>query len=492
MITHTNHKSPVKVSVVMPIHNQAHHLTAAMANLLNQSMPDYELIIVNDGSTDQTAAILAGLQHPKVRVITQEQQGLARALNAGFRMACGEYLTWTLASNLVKPSWLQEMAAALDQSAEDVGFAMSSFAVIDRADQVLEVNNNLRFDMATLLTSYSGNPSFMYRASLAAEVGAYDITLEHGADLDMWLRMAEVSRAVPVESVLYFVRQETIDTDKLKLATVAAVNRYLARNNNEFNIDRIFPSIALSADPIFERWKARVRLVSMAASSKFYCPVDAVNNQLINAIAEKYDNTLVANIAHLLLRHERWADAAYVIEHYQRNDHSDFLSRMADMIARKAVIELQNIPFATLDESHLASDCRGALSQQQLIRHLAPQMAALGNKLALFEQIVMAWANLLSDQNDHPEVWNHIAEMRTIDENKMLQHMQLYLHDLANAPQEPFALVLIQILEAMCLAYTNQVAKAKQQLEMLMQDFPVLQVAKGALDHVNKYAEVMV
>ena len=133
---------PVKASIVLPTYNHAKFLGPALQSILGQTFGDFELIIVNDGSTDETAALLAGVQHPKVRVITQENQGLPRALNNGFATARGEYWTWTSADNIAGPTWLEELVKALNESPPEVGYASSGYAMIDAKGQITNVDRN--------------------------------------------------------------------------------------------------------------------------------------------------------------------------------------------------------------------------------------------------------------------------------------------------------------------------------------------------------------
>lgn len=89
-------RSVPAISVVLPTYNQADFLPAAFESVLVQTWDDFELIIVNDGSTDNTQAVLQSyLHHPRIRIITQPNKKLPGALNSGFAVAKGRYLTWT-------------------------------------------------------------------------------------------------------------------------------------------------------------------------------------------------------------------------------------------------------------------------------------------------------------------------------------------------------------------------------------------------------------
>ena len=90
------------VTVVLPVYNQADLLEKSIDSVLAQTYQEFELIIVNDGSTDGVEAILDKyVTHPKVLILTQQNQKLPTALNTGFAHAKGEFYTWTSADNVM-------------------------------------------------------------------------------------------------------------------------------------------------------------------------------------------------------------------------------------------------------------------------------------------------------------------------------------------------------------------------------------------------------
>jgi glycosyltransferase involved in cell wall biosynthesis len=492
MITDSVKQYSVKVSIVLPTFSQSHYLVEAIQAILLQTYSNFELIIVNDGFTDATAGMLAIIDHPKIKIITQENQGLPSALNSGFAVASGEYWTWTSTDNIVTAIWLEELVAALDNSPKEVAYAFSYYAAIDDSGHILFVNRDQRFDIATLLMRHTGNASFLYRSELAKNVGNYDTTLSHAEDVDMWIRMAEFTRAVQVESILYYYRLHshsmTQQQQKIRAATKRVVIKYLAKTQGKFVVDAVFPSIQLSADPLLERWKARIWLATLGASATFYCPVDAIVDQLIQAMHENYDNGLLGNIVHLYAKEERWEAALQLVEQYREHDKADFLTQLADIATRQSKEDLQKkIPFLTLEEKLLAADCRGIWSQQQLQRNLAAHTPSPAQAEALsFEKIVVNLVNQLEDQYDHPEVWQNIATLQSAKEKTLLTKLLYYLQELIKIPQDANALLLLSTLEAVCIAYTGNGALAKNKLQQLLIQNPNVAVVVGALAHITQ------
>ena len=81
-----------KVSVIIPAYNQSHYLSEAVQSVLNQTYPDFEIIIVDDGSTDDTREVAHSYSDPRVRYIYQDNAGLSAARNTGIRHATGDII----------------------------------------------------------------------------------------------------------------------------------------------------------------------------------------------------------------------------------------------------------------------------------------------------------------------------------------------------------------------------------------------------------------
>tara|TARA_R110002012_G_scaffold156060_1_gene316909 strand:+ start:6114 stop:7724 length:1611 start_codon:yes stop_codon:yes gene_type:complete len=116
------------VSVVMPTYNDAKYLKSAIDDILNQTYANFEFIIVNDGSTDETAQILESYakQDPRIRVFDKENGGTGSALNHGFRQARGEFGTWVSSDDNKQPNYLEVLVSVLKKN-RDIEFCCSAF-----------------------------------------------------------------------------------------------------------------------------------------------------------------------------------------------------------------------------------------------------------------------------------------------------------------------------------------------------------------------------
>lgn len=198
-----------KISVVLPCYNGASMLPTAIESCINQSCTDWELIIVNDCSTDNTlevALYYAGIDS-RVKVINNVVNlKLPASLNRGFSEARGEYYTWTSDDNIMHEEMLQELSSFLDEHS-DCGLVASDYMVIDEHDNVkrrVELPDNLETMLP--LNNYLGC-SFMYRSKVAESVGGYNEQLFLVEDYDYWIR---ISLQFPVERLnksLYSYRE---------------------------------------------------------------------------------------------------------------------------------------------------------------------------------------------------------------------------------------------------------------------------------------------
>ena len=159
-----------KVSIVLPTYNQAEMLSTAVESVVSQAFKDFEFIIVNDGSTDDTKKYLESIvidNYPIV--IHQENRKLAGALNSGFAKAKGEYLTWISSDCYCAPNFLKVLVDALDAFPE-AGLAYADFFFIDEGGRIMGRISNPDYNYRSLLIKNDGNAAFMYRRKCMEDI----------------------------------------------------------------------------------------------------------------------------------------------------------------------------------------------------------------------------------------------------------------------------------------------------------------------------------
>jgi hypothetical protein len=192
------------VSVILPAYNAAPYLGKAIDSILAQHYRHFELIIVNDGSTDETQNLLARYQDPRIMVINQVNLGLPKALNRGIGMAKGKYIARQDADDISLPERLSEQVAFMEQNPScallgtwsHITTAMdsepSNAKVSGRQHQHPATNGQLQ--VLLLINNQFVHSSVMIRANCLHSIGLYSENPEHypPEDYDLWLRIAKL------------------------------------------------------------------------------------------------------------------------------------------------------------------------------------------------------------------------------------------------------------------------------------------------------------
>lgn len=180
------------VTVIVPAHQAGAYVHAALESVLGQTYRDLEVLVVDDGSTDETAAVVRSFG-PNVRYIWQANQGPSAARNAGIRESAGAILAFLDADDLWMPEFI-ERAAALLKARPDVGAVYAWAQFIDRDGRRLPDDLRSRLDGLTLRRLLLGGGPVTFsmlavRRGVFETVGLFDVSLRQAEDWDIILRM---------------------------------------------------------------------------------------------------------------------------------------------------------------------------------------------------------------------------------------------------------------------------------------------------------------
>ena len=241
-----------RVSIVLPVYNQANYLKDAIEGVLSQTYKDIELIIINDGSTDGVEKVLdMYVTHPRVKIFIQENQKLPRALNNGFEHATSEFLTWTSADNIMLPNQIEELVRFLKEN-PDADMVFSDYQAIDDRglplnDSTFRPHNQYKDDHSIMrlpnIVTFenlhdSGDnfigPSFMYRRHVAKIIGDYVHDTFGGEDYDYWLRLNSLFTIKHLNKILYKYRvhENTLNAKARELNIFENIRRLLDRDKS--------------------------------------------------------------------------------------------------------------------------------------------------------------------------------------------------------------------------------------------------------------------
>ena len=182
------------VSVLMPVYNGEPYLREAVESILNQTFTDFELLIIDDASTDRSPEIIRSYQDPRIRVIRNPtNRGVAYSRKKGLELAVGEYVAVLDADDVAFNDRLQIQADFLDAN-PDICLVGSVYEVIDEDGEVKftqEVPTDpLTIRWKLLFGNQIGHSTVMFRRRDALDVGGYDEQVFAGEDFDLWVRLA--------------------------------------------------------------------------------------------------------------------------------------------------------------------------------------------------------------------------------------------------------------------------------------------------------------
>jgi glycosyltransferase involved in cell wall biosynthesis len=184
-----------RVSVIIPAYNAARFLPQAIDSVLAQTFGDVELLVVDDGSTDETPAVVARYDDPRVRYLRHARnRGLPAARNTGIRHARGELIAFLDADDYWLPEKLAVQVEALRDPAVDVCCVAAFYRLPDGTVVVSRAEQLTGDDLCRMLLFRAAVPgsgsSVIARRRCFAEVGLFDETMVALEDRDMWLRLA--------------------------------------------------------------------------------------------------------------------------------------------------------------------------------------------------------------------------------------------------------------------------------------------------------------
>lgn len=204
-----------KVSIILPVYNRCDCVAEAIESVLNQSYGHYELIVVDDGSTDDTSRVLSQYED-RISIIYQPNMGAAAARNAGIRAAKGEYIAFIDSDDLWAPKHLAKHVETLDMNiecamtynvAQYVTYKQEADAfVLDRCEVAKKMNGMIYPSLLYIENCVITTPSVVLRKLILDEIGCFNESMRMCEDLDLWRRIAKKYQVCSIPEVLTIVR----------------------------------------------------------------------------------------------------------------------------------------------------------------------------------------------------------------------------------------------------------------------------------------------
>jgi glycosyltransferase involved in cell wall biosynthesis len=223
------------VSVITPAFNAALYVRETLDSIRAQTFSDFEVIVIDDGSTDETAAVVESyaLRDPRIQLIRQSNQGIAAARNAGIARARGRFLALLDSDDVWFPRYLEEQVAILRRRPEIAVLSANAINLGGPLDGQLLLGRSRRGNLRklSLFTLVRAEDSMsilsVFRREVVDAIGGFDATLRRSEDYDFWLRAAAAGFRVAVNMKplgLYRRRPDSMSADEvLMLHAVRAV-----------------------------------------------------------------------------------------------------------------------------------------------------------------------------------------------------------------------------------------------------------------------------
>ncbi|MEB3215334.1 MAG: glycosyltransferase [Nostocales cyanobacterium 94392] len=226
-----------KISVIIPVYNGENTIKQTIESVLNQTFTNFELIIINANSIDNTLSIISQIQDERIKLFFYPKANVAVNRNRGINHATGNYITFLDADDLWTTDKLAAQYTALQPNSQ-VGVAYSWTNCIDENGKFLRKTSHVNWTgdvyAKLLLDDFIGNGSnVMIRREVLMKVNGFDEILTNAQDTDMWLKLSAITDfvCVPKAQILYRIRQDSMSSNVLGLekSNLEVIQRAFAR-----------------------------------------------------------------------------------------------------------------------------------------------------------------------------------------------------------------------------------------------------------------------
>ena len=234
-------------TVIIPLYNKENFIENTLNSVLNQNFNDFEVIIVNDGSTDKSEKKIQQFNDVRIKYIRQENQGVSVARNLGISMATSNFITFIDADDYWFPEFLQEMFNNINQfqeqkvfsGATEVETSMGKFSSqysIEKSKECQVVNY---FD-ASINTTVICTSCAVFHKSVFEKVGNFDNNIKIGEDTDLWIRIGLVYPVVFSSKILarYVFDENSLSKKKMNRNEKLNFDKFLAIEKSNLKLKK--------------------------------------------------------------------------------------------------------------------------------------------------------------------------------------------------------------------------------------------------------------
>ena len=227
------------ISVIIPLYNKAQSIAETLRSVLNQTYKDYEIIVINDGSTDNSVQVVESIKDSRIKLFNKPNGGVSSARNYGIQKAKYEYIAFLDADDYWEPTYLEELVKLINDF-PNAGLYGLGFGHIWQENKEL-----INHDLPDLFRGIIENPwqrgciywtgSTTTTKTVIQSVGLFDERISHGEDLDMWYRILLRYSGVFYNKTLAYYRQ---DSENRAMDKVIPLNSFLPFYIEKYSRDR--------------------------------------------------------------------------------------------------------------------------------------------------------------------------------------------------------------------------------------------------------------
>lgn len=276
------------VSVILPVYNAEKYIESAILSILNQSLPDFELIIINDGSNDSSKQIIQSFDDKRIKYIENEKNlGLIATLNRGIKICKGKYIARMDADDISMPKRFEKQVSFLEKNTV-YGICGTWASIINEnneiAGRIKNPTNNSAIRISLLFTNPIIHPSVMFQADILREF-LYSSDSVHSEDYDLWCRIALLSKVkmknLPIKLLKYRWHEtniSVINSQKQLELRHKIIEKYLQSTLGPIN--NFDPSLHLRSFLLYKfNNKATLNLNSLSPDKKWFEQLSKLNNK---------------------------------------------------------------------------------------------------------------------------------------------------------------------------------------------------------------------
>jgi len=241
----------IKFSIVIPLYNKENNIAATIESVLIQSYEDFEVIIVDDGSTDNSLAVLKRYNDPRIKLFSQENSGVSSARNCGIKESSFEFIAFLDADDRWKKDYLYEMSSLIKKFPKSLlyssGYSLHyaehiyEKSLIDEFDGEYGIVKNYYYNLILGVWGLHASSSIV-RRRVFYQIGFFPVGVQHGEDTYVWDRIAAIGEVAHTSKILAIYSGDvdgqltSLPSCSVAIPSVIGLNDLL--NNYEINIEK--------------------------------------------------------------------------------------------------------------------------------------------------------------------------------------------------------------------------------------------------------------